>query len=114
MFTGIVDRGRVVKKEERGGQVRYGFRFQKKEKGLKVGESIAVSGVCLTAVCVSPNGFEADVVHETLEATTLGTLGLGGQVNLERSLTIGSGLGGHFVTGHIDGRGTIGGLSQSS
>jgi len=108
MFTGIVEnQGIVFKREERGGQVRFGFRFQKKEKGLKVGDSIAVSGVCLTAVCVSPSRFEADVVRQTLEATTLGALKLGGRVNLERSLKLGSGLGGHFVTAHIDGRGTI-------
>jgi riboflavin synthase len=108
MFTGIVEnQGIAVKKEERGGQVRFGFRFQKKEKGLKVGDSIAVSGVCLTAVRVSPNGFEVDVVRQTLEATTLGMLERGGHVNLERSLKVGDGLGGHFVTGHIDGRGTI-------
>jgi len=108
MFTGIVEnRGIVFKREERGGQVRFGFRFQKKEKGLKVGDSVAVSGVCLTAVRVSPNGFEVDVVRQTLEATTLGALHLGGCVNLERSLKLGAGLGGHFVTGHIDGRGTI-------
>jgi riboflavin synthase len=108
MFTGIVEnQGIVVKKEERGGQVRFRFRFQKKEKGLKVGDSIAVSGVCLTAVRVNPSFFEVDVVRQTLEATTLGELERGGRVNLERSLKIGSGLGGHFVTGHIDGRGTI-------
>jgi len=108
MFTGIVEnQGLVVKKEERGGQVRFGFRFQKKEKGLKIGDSIAVSGVCLTAVCVRPDGFEVDVVRQTLEATTLGELEIGGRVNLEKSLRIGDGLGGHFVTGHIDGRGTI-------
>ncbi len=108
MFTGIVEnQGRVFKKEERGGQVRFGFRFQKKEKGLKVGDSIAVSGVCLTAVRVSPDFFEVDVVRQTLGATTLGGLALGDRVNLERSLKVGAGLGGHFVTGHIDGRGTI-------
>ena len=108
MFTGIVEnQGIAVKKEECGGQVRFGFRFQKKEKGLKVGDSIAVSGVCLTAVRVSPNGFEVDVVRQTLEATTLGRLERGCHVNLERSLKVGDGLGGHFVTGHIDGRGTI-------
>jgi riboflavin synthase len=108
MFTGIVEnQGIVVKKEERGGQVRFGFRFRKKEKGLRIGDSIAVSGVCLTAVRVSPSGFEVDVVRQTLEATILGALKCGGRVNLERSLKIGSGLGGHFVTGHIDGRGTI-------
>ncbi len=108
MFTGIIEnQGIVHKKEERGGQVRFGFRFRKKEKGLRVGDSIMVSGVCLTAVHVSPTGFEVDVVHQTLEATTLGALGLGSVVNLERSLKVGDGMGGHFVTGHIDGRGTI-------
>ena len=108
MFTGIVEnQGTIVKKEACGGQVRFGFRFHRKEKGLKVGDSIAVSGVCLTAVRVNASGFEVDVVRQTLEATTLGTLERGGRVNLERSLKIGDGLGGHFVTGHIDGRGTI-------
>ncbi|MFH1799992.1 MAG: riboflavin synthase [Candidatus Omnitrophota bacterium] len=108
MFTGIVEnQGMVVKKEERGGQVRFGFRFQKKERGLKIGDSIAVSGVCLTAVRVTPDDFEVDVVRQTLEATTLGMLEKRGCVNLERSLKLGDGLGGHFVTGHIDGRGTI-------
>lgn len=108
MFTGIIEnQGIVFKREERGGQVRFGFRFQKKEKSLKIGDSIAVSGVCLTAVRVGPGDFEVDVVRQTLEATTLGALGLKGRVNLERSLKIGDGLGGHFVTGHIDGRGTI-------
>ncbi len=108
MFTGIIENQGIVKKrEDRGGQVRFGFRFRKKEKGLRVGESIMVSGVCLTAVRVSPEGFEADVVHQTLQATTLGALKMGGVVNLERSLKVGDGMGGHFVTGHIDGRGTI-------
>jgi riboflavin synthase len=108
MFTGIIEnQGIVHKKEERGGQVRFGFRFRKKEKGLRVGDSIMVSGVCLTAVHVNSAGFEADAVRETLEATTLGALKLGGVVNLERSLKVGDGMGGHFVTGHIDGRGTI-------
>jgi len=108
MFTGIIEnQGRVFKKEERGGQIRFGFRFQRKEKKLSVGDSIAVEGVCLTAVRVSAGFFEADVVRQTLQATTLGTLELGSRVNLERSLRYGKALGGHFVTGHIDGRGRI-------
>jgi riboflavin synthase len=108
MFTGIIENiGTVAKKEERGGQVRFNFRFQKKEKRLKVGDSIAVNGTCLTAVSVSPTNFEVDVVRETLQSTTLGQLDLGGKVNLERSLRVGDELGGHFVTGHIDGRGKI-------
>lgn len=108
MFTGIVEnQGTVIKKIEKGGQVRFKFRFQKKEKKLKVGDSIAVNGTCLTAVRVNPNDFEVDVVRETLEATTLGKIAVGGRVNLERSLRVGDELGGHFVTGHIDGRGKI-------
>jgi riboflavin synthase len=108
MFTGIVEnQGVVIKKEDRGGQIRFGFRFERKEKNLKVGDSIAVSGVCLTAVRLSPSNFEVDVVRQTLEATTLGLLERGSRVNLERSLKLGDRFGGHFVTGHIDGRGTI-------
>lgn len=108
MFTGIIEtQGRVIKKDERGGQIRFGFRFQKSQKGLKIGDSIAVDGVCLTAVRASSESFEADVVRQTLQATTLGTLRLGDLVNLERSLEYGKALGGHFVTGHIDGRGRV-------
>ena len=108
MFTGIIEnQGRVFKKEERGGQVRFGFRFQRNEKKPGVGDSIAVDGVCLTAVRVSPDLFEADVVRQTLRATTLGDLKIGSCVNLERSLRFGKALGGHFVTGHIDGRGRV-------
>ncbi|OQA57084.1 MAG: Riboflavin synthase [Candidatus Omnitrophica bacterium ADurb.Bin277] len=108
MFTGIIEnQGIVIKREDRGGQVRFRFRFRKKEKGLKIGDSIAVSGTCLTAVYASESCFEADVVRETLEATTLGSLKPGDIVNLEKSLKVGDPLGGHFVTGHIDGRGIV-------
>src|SRR5512137_842845 len=103
MFTGIIEnQGIVIKKKELGGQVRFGFRFARKEKGLKIGDSIAVSGTCLTAVRADSSGFEADVVRETLQATILGDLRLGDVVNLERSLKVGDSLGGHFVTGHVD------------
>ncbi len=108
MFTGIIEnQGIVTKKEKRGGQIRFRFQFRKKERYLKVGDSIMTDGVCLTAVRAAPGYFEADVVRQTLEATTLGTLELGSSVNLERSLKAGDELGGHFVTGHIDGRGKI-------
>ena len=109
MFTGIIqNRARVVKKEERGGQIHFSFRLVKKEKRkIEAGESIAVNGVCLTARNSSFKSFEADVIRETLEATTLGKLLKGGQVNLERSLRRGDSMGGHFVTGHVDGTGEI-------
>ena len=108
MFTGMIEnQGIVIKKEERDGQIRFRFQFQKREKGLKVGDSIMTDGVCLTVVRVSPSCFEVDVVRQTLDATTLGTLQVGNRVNLEKSLRVGDTLGGHFVTGHIDGRGRI-------
>ena len=109
MFTGIVQNlGTVIKKEKRGGQIRFGFRFEKKEKRKpEPGESIAVDGVCLTVAKSGPRTFEADVIRETLEAATLARLKTGSRVNLERSLRIGDPAGGHFVTGHVDGRGMI-------
>jgi len=108
MFTGIIENeGTVVEKKSRGGQIRFTFRFKRKVKEIKVGDSIAVDGVCLTAVKINPQYFSVDAVKETLEATTLGDLERGSKVNLERSLKAGDRLGGHFVTGHIDGCGKI-------
>ncbi len=108
MFTGIIEnQGVVIEKEKRGGQVRFGFKFVRKDRKPKVGDSIAVSGTCLTVVRGETAGFEVDVVRETLEATTLGNLKRGDLVNLEKSLKAGDPLGGHFVTGHIDGRGKV-------
>ncbi|MXY24187.1 MAG: riboflavin synthase [Acidobacteria bacterium] len=74
---------------------------------LAPGDSIAVNGVCLTAVTVGPGGFEADVSPETLRVTTLGGLRTGAAVNLERPLQADGRLGGHFVQGHVDGVGRI-------
>jgi riboflavin synthase len=70
---------------------------------LELGESIAVSGACLTVVASTAQSFEADVTLETAEKTTLGQLALGSLVNLERSLRVGDRLGGHWVSGHVDG-----------
>lgn len=71
--------------------------------GWKGGDSVAVSGVCLTVVAVAPGRFQADLSGETLARTTLGRLAPGGRVNLEAALAAGSALGGHLVTGHVDG-----------
>lgn len=71
------------------------------------GDSIAVNGVCLTALDVSPTSFAADVSPETLDRTTLGNLTAGSPVNLERAVTPATRLGGHIVQGHVDGRGTF-------
>ena len=74
---------------------------------LKIGDSVAVNGVCLTATGKDAGGFTADVMHETLNRSSLSALTAGGRVNLERALPAGGRLGGHIVSGHIDGTGTI-------
>lgn len=108
MFTGIVLlQGIVAKKQKVQGQVRFLFQFKKMPRGLSLGESIAVNGVCLTVRKLVPRGFCADAVAETLKATTLGSLEVSSPVNLERSLQFGDRVGGHFVTGHVDGVGTV-------
>lgn len=107
MFTGIVhNQGTVLKKTKSGGQVKFSFKLKRKEK-IKLGQSIAINGVCLTASKVTKAGFEADVMNATLEATTLGDLKLKDMVNLEKALTYGDEIGGHFVTGHVDAKGKI-------
>src|ERR1700734_3270908 len=75
--------------------------------GAKLGASIACSGCCLTATDIGPDSFEVDVSAETLSRTTLGAWSAGTSVNLERSLSIGDELGGHIVSGHVDGIGRI-------
>ena len=125
MFTGIIqNQGIVKKRQSRGGQICFAFRFlhpwkfppsslpparggRKKVGGLTAGASLAVNGVCLTVGKVLPQGFAADVMGETLKATTLSTLRVGDRVNLERALKADGEIGGHFVTGHVDCRGRI-------
>ena len=81
---------------------------------VKVGDSISVSGVCLTALDVSENGFSADVSNETLRLTSLGQLKEGASVNLEKALLPSSRLGGHFVSGHVDGLARITDISDDA
>lgn len=109
MFTGIIQNtGKVVRRRETGGQIHFVFKLRRAEKRfIESGESIAVNGVCLTAARCGKDFFEADVVRETLQATTLGLLEAGSEVNLERSLRWGDSLGGHFVTGHVDAKARI-------
>ena len=108
MFTGIIENlGRVESVKMRGKSARMSFRFQKREKRVAVGESIAVNGVCLTAVEINASGFSADILPETLAVTNLGQLKRSEPVNLERSLRAGSAVGGHFVTGHVDAVGQV-------
>src|SRR5690606_39936598 len=102
MFTGIVQaRGSI--RELTGSGDGHRLRIDAPFAPLSLGESIAVNGVCLTVERVVPDGFEADVSAETLRCTTLGGLAVGAAVNLERALAAGDRLGGHLVSGHVDG-----------
>jgi riboflavin synthase len=105
MFTGIVqDIGRVVSRENRGGDARMVIAFNHlRSTDFRIGDSICVQGCCLTATDLPDGAFAADVSRETLSLTTLGDLAAGSPVNLEPSLKAGDALGGHLVSGHVDG-----------
>lgn len=108
MFTGIVEElGTVEKIERKGGGLKFSVRAQKVLDDLKVGDSIAVNGVCLTVVDVGPSSFTVEVVEETLQRSNLSSLLTSVKVNLERALSIGERLGGHLMNGHVDGVGRI-------
>ena len=104
MFTGLIQGvGRLAAREPRGGDLRLRIALGTLPRApLAMGESIAVSGVCLTVVAFDADGFEADVSNETLAHTTLGGLPDGAVVNLERALLPTDRLGGHLVSGHVD------------
>ncbi|HET6433282.1 riboflavin synthase [Dyella sp.] len=109
MFTGIIQSvGRLVRLEPRGGDVRLVVDTAGLDlSDVQLGDSIAVSGVCLTAVTLEAHGFGADVSNETLSLTTLGQLKAGDPVNLEKALRLADRLGGHLVSGHVDGVGKV-------
>lgn len=109
MFTGIIlDVGRVAARTERGGDVRLGIRVNHLDLSqTAVGDSICVQGCCVTAVALGTDRFEADLSRETLGLTTLGALVVDSAVNLEPALRAGDALGGHLVSGHVDGLGTV-------
>jgi riboflavin synthase len=109
MFTGIVqDVGRVEALSPRGGDVRLAIRVARLDlTKTAVGDSICVQGCCVTAVTLAAQGFEADLSRETLGLTTLGGLAVGAPVNLEPALRAGDALGGHLVSGHVDGVATV-------
>ena len=109
MFTGIVaGLGRVRSLQSVGGDRHIVIEAGELDMaGVRAGDSICVSGVCLTALDPDEHGFAADVSNETLARTTLGRLAAGDAVNLERSLTPATPMGGHFVSGHVDGVGNV-------
>jgi len=108
MFTGIVEiRGRIAHLEARPAAIRVRIDAPGLMEGVRPGDSIAVNGVCLTVVDPTAQGFDADVMQETMRRSSLGDLQPGGAVNLERAVRASDRLGGHIVQGHVDCTGTI-------
>lgn len=116
MFTGIIEAvGQIQRMQPRGGDVRLYVQTGKLDLGdVKLGDSIAVNGVCLTAVELPGDGFLADVSQETIRRSALSNLKDGSRVNLEKALTPASRLGGHMVSGHVDGVGKVLSLEQDA
>lgn len=108
MFTGIVEeKGKVLACEELEGSWRYRIGVEVVAEGVSLGDSIAVNGCCLTVVAIAEGELSFDVLEESRRLTNLKTVEVGGTVNLERSLRFDGRVGGHFVTGHVDGTGVI-------
>jgi riboflavin synthase len=111
MFTGIIEQtGTLVSLTDRGGVRRITVEAPGLAHRLREGDSLGVSGVCLTALDVDPTYFHADLAQETLDRTSLGSLKPGAKVNLELPTAAGSPLGGHIVQGHVDGTGVLAAL----
>jgi riboflavin synthase len=116
MFTGLIQEvGEIIAAENRGGMRRLTVAARQSSRSLKVGDSIAVSGVCLTAVEIAPGrSFSADLAQETLRRTSFSKIARGARVNLELPMRSGEPLGGHIVQGHIDGVGKLLSLQEVS
>ena len=108
MFTGIVEEKGKVRYIQLGGESGVlSVKAKKVLQGTKIGDSIAVDGVCLTVTSLQPDGFTADVMTETIRRSSLGSCKAGSQVNLERAMAADGRFGGHIVSGHIDGTGVV-------
>ena len=108
MFTGLIQgTGILLRTDRQGADAKMVIRANYALEGLSLGESIAVDGACLTVASFQGNVFTADVSVETLSRTTLARKAAGSHVNLERALRLGDRLGGHLVSGHVDGVGTL-------
>jgi riboflavin synthase len=111
MFTGIIEQtGTLISLTDRGGVRRITVEAPGVAARLREGDSLGVSGVCLTALDPDPTYFHADLAQETLDRTSLGSLAAGSKVNLELPTAAGSPLGGHIVQGHVDGTGMMAAL----
>ena len=108
MFTGIVEEKGKVRYMQLGRESGVlAVKAKKVLQGAKIGDSIAVDGVCLTVTSLQPDGFTADVMTETIRRSSLGSYKAGSQVNLERAMAADGRFGGHIVSGHIDGTGVV-------
>ena len=108
MFTGIIEEiGKIQGIQKGGSSAVLSIQAEKIMEDIKLGDSIAVNGVCLTVTAISSSGFASDVMHETLSRSSLGKLRAGSPVNLERAMAANGRFGGHIVSGHIDGTGIV-------
>jgi len=118
MFTGIIEGlGNIIKfdkKTSNRSAAKMKIQLGKIARGLKIGDSVAINGVCLTTINISKDIAEFEMVGETIKKTNLGTLQSGNKVNIERSLKVGDRLEGHFVLGHVDGVGLISKIEKQS
>ena len=113
MFTGIIEEiGRIqgIRKGAKSADITISAKEIMQD--VHLGDSIAVNGVCLTVTSLSPGAFTADVMHETLNRSSLGNLKTGSSVNLERAMSANGRFGGHIVSGHIDGTGTVSAIQK--
>ena len=114
MFTGIIEEiGKVRRIDRSGSSARIDIAASIVLEGTRIGDSIACSGVCLTVIGISSKGFTADMMPETISRSALGRLHPGGGINLERALLPTTRLGGHIVSGHIDGVGCIKSIAKN-
>lgn len=116
MFTGIIAAvGQLKSLESRGGDIRLHIDPAKLDlTDVKLGDSIAINGVCLTVVEMASRSLQFDVSQETLQRTSLGQLKTGSEANLEKALAVGDRLGGHMVSGHVDGLGEVNSKTASA
>ena len=116
MFTGIIEGigkvEKISKNTKNRSDIQMTVNLGKHAKGLKIGQSVALNGVCLTATKLSKSSCIFEMIEETTKKTDLGNLKIGGIVNIERSLKAGDRLEGHFVLGHVDGVATIKKISK--
>ena len=113
MFTGIIEETGIIKSLSiSGSSGAIGIQAKKVLEGTRIGDSIAVNGICLTVTSLRPDGFTADVMAETVRRSSLSVLGPGDSVNLERAMAADGRFGGHIVSGHVDGTGVIAGFKR--